>query len=177
MTRIPAAREVDSVLKQAGKAVKKCLEELHQHAAKAVAKGKYDVAEQLIAKGKEIQRFQTEVEDLIKHWRRLKGGAEGHEPLRESMPLWRYYKPILQALENLDGEATRAAIEPEVDKLMKSEFSPADTQRMARGRERWQVMIRRARKDLIKQGWLEDGTWKIWRITPAGRRAAQTDPE
>ena len=177
MKRVPAARDVDAVLKQAGKAVKNCLTELHQHAAKAMAKGRYDVAEQFIAKGREIQGFQTEMEALRKRWHTLKALATSHEAKLNFTPLWRYYTPILQALEERDGEATRADIEPQVEKLMQSEFTSADTQKMAGGRERWQAMIGRARRHLIKEGWVEEGTGKMWRITPAGRRAAQSSPK
>jgi hypothetical protein len=33
-------------------------------------------------------------------------------------------------------------------------------------------MIRRARKHLAREGWIEGGSGRLWRITEAGRRAA-----
>jgi hypothetical protein len=43
---------------------------------------------------------------------------------------------------------------------------------LAGGYESWRVMIRRARKHLVAEGWIEDRTGPIWRITEAGRKAA-----
>jgi len=44
---------------------------------------------------------------------------------------------------------------------------------MARGTERWQIMVRRSRKSLAAEGWIEDRSGPVWRITDAGRRAAE----
>jgi hypothetical protein len=48
---------------------------------------------------------------------------------------------------------------------------------MANGRERWQVMIQRARKHMFKEGWLSSGGGKLWEITAAGRRVAEKKDE
>ena len=56
---------------------------------------------------------------------------------------------------------------------MSSSLQPGDRTGTGRGRERWQVMVRRARKPLITEGWIEAGTGKLWKITEAGRRAAE----
>jgi hypothetical protein len=70
------------------------------------------------------------------------------------------------------GEATRGKVEPQVESLMRDTLRPGDQETMARGLKRWQVMIRRARKHLVSEGWIEDGAGPTWRITSAGRRAA-----
>jgi len=48
---------------------------------------------------------------------------------------------------------------------------------MASGRERWQVMIRRARKHMIKEGWLSAKSSKLWEITAAGRQVSEKQAE
>jgi hypothetical protein len=48
---------------------------------------------------------------------------------------------------------------------------------MADGRERWQVMIRRAHKHMVKEGWLSSGSSKLWEITAAGRQVAEKQGE
>jgi hypothetical protein len=48
---------------------------------------------------------------------------------------------------------------------------------MAGGRERWQVMIRRARKHMFKEGWLSSRSNKVWEITAAGRQVAEKQGE
>ena len=43
---------------------------------------------------------------------------------------------------------------------------------MSGGRERWKVMIRRARKPLRAEGWIENEISTKWRVTDEGRKAA-----
>ena len=43
---------------------------------------------------------------------------------------------------------------------------------MANGRARWQVMIRRARKHMVKEGLLDSDTRMDWKITQQGRKTA-----
>jgi hypothetical protein len=43
---------------------------------------------------------------------------------------------------------------------------------MAKGRERWKVMIQRSRRHLVSEGWIEKDLSKNWKITTAGRKAA-----
>lgn len=51
---------------------------------------------------------------------------------------------------------------------------PGDRRAMARGRERWRIMIQRARKQLVAEGWIENRSGLSWRITDAGRRTADS---
>ena len=57
--------------------------------------------------------------------------------------------------------------------MMSGTLLAGDLETMARGRERWKVMIQRARKHLVAEGWLEDKPGPTWSITAAGRRAAE----
>ena len=87
-------------------------------------------------------------------------------------PLWEYYQPILQALIDLAGTARIAEIESAVRLLMKDRLVKGDLSSMAKGRARWQVMIRRARKHMVKEGLLDSDTGMEWKITQQGRKAA-----
>ena len=91
----------------------------------------------------------------------------------ESTALWEYYEPVLRALESLGGEATRREIEQRVEPELTSLLKPGDRRTMARGNPRWKVMVSRARKHLVREGFLEEATGVKWRITPAGRRVAR----
>jgi hypothetical protein len=64
-------------------------------------------------------------------------------------------------------------LEAQVHRLMADRLHPADRESMARGSERWQIMVRRSRKALVTEGWIEDRTGPVWRITDAGRLAAE----
>jgi len=170
MKRIPHAREVDQAIRGVQTAVKEALKGVNAVAAGVMARGDYASAESLAAKGREIQEFQAEVDNLRMRWRGLRG-AGGREK-KPTSPLWSYYQPILKALAEAGGEARREELEPDVERIMKGMFQPGDRDVMARGQMRWQRMIRRARKQLIAEGWLE-GSGSAWRITEAGREASK----
>ena len=172
MKRIPHGREVGQALQSVRAAVKQALKRLNESAGQVMAKGDYARAEALAAKGREIQQFQAEVDALHKRWRELRGGT-GSGAKGAATPVWIYYQPILKALSEAGGEARRADLEAPVERLMADTLQPGDREQMARGRERWQVMIRRARKHLVAEDWIEDGSGAVWKITDAGRRTGE----
>jgi len=170
--RLPHGREVDQALRAVQAAVKEALIGLNEAAAQVMAQGDYVVATTLAAKGQEIQQFRAKVDALRNRWQAVRG-AGADDAKASGTPLWAYYQPILKALSEADGEAGRADLETKVERLLGDTGKPGDRERMARGQERWQVMIRRARKHLVTEGWIEADTGKVWRITDAGRRAAE----
>lgn len=171
MKRIPHARGVAQALRSVRAAADKSMKGLNQAASKRMTKGDYVTAEMLVAKAKEIRQFQSEVEVLRKRWREV-CGAGGHAAKKSVAPLWVYFQPILQGLVQAGGECRREELEALVERLMSASLQPGDRDAMARGRERWKVMVQRARKALVAEGWIEDRSGKVWRITEAGRRAA-----
>lgn len=172
MKRVPQTNDVLAALREVRAAAQKALKGLNQTASQRMAKGDYATAELLVAKGKEIQQFQAEIDQLRKRWLEVSriGTPSGK---KTATPLWMYYQPILQALVQAGGECRRAEVESRVEKLMGPTLQLSDRDAMAGGRERWQVMIQRARKALVAEGWIEDGTFLVWRITSAGRQAAR----
>jgi hypothetical protein len=153
-------------------AAKNALKGLNKVASQRMAKGDYVTAETLAAKGKEIIQFESEIDALVEHWRDLCGGAD--RATNEAVtPLWNYYQPILQALVHLEGVARRSDLENQVEQLLAPTLLPGDRILMSRGRKRWQVMLRRARKPMVVEGWIEKGEGTTWKLTSAGRQAAQ----
>jgi hypothetical protein len=169
VTRIPHAWDVHRALRSVRAAAQKAQKGLNQVANQRMAKGDYAAAGELVTKGKEIDQFQLEVEALRKRWREVCGVREKGAS-RSVTPLWAYFKPILEALESLGGEARRTDLERKVERLIASSFLPGDRATMARGRERWRVMVQRARKPMVAEGWIEEGG-PTWRITKIGRDA------
>lgn len=171
MKKIPNAREVTQTLKAAQGAVKQSLKELNQTAGQMMAKGDYAGAQALAEKGREIQQFHYEVDALRQRWRELRsdGGDGGNS---KKTPLWSYYHPVLKALTSAGGEARVPDIEPEVERLLADSFQPGDREEMSNGRQRWRAMVRRTRKHLVAEGWIQDETGPVWRITESGRRIA-----
>jgi len=173
MKQVPNSREVDLVLKAAVKAVKGSLKGLNEYAGHLMAKGNYDDATSLAERGKEIQVFMAEIEMLRKRWKDVRSTGKRKIKKLTTTPLWEYYQPILKALVELGGKASRSKIEPIVKRFMESKFQPGDSDTMARGRIRWQVMIQRARKHLVSEDWLEAHTGSLLHITQSGRQAAK----
>jgi len=172
MTRILHAQGVKRALRSLRTATQKCQKGLNQTASQRMAKGDYAAAEELVAKGKEIRQFQTEVDALRNRWRELCGSGAAVAK-RSVTPLWIYFQPILQALASLGGEARRNDLEGQVGSLISASILPGDRTPMAQGRERWRVMIGRARKAMAAEGWIENGSGPTWKITEAGRNAAK----
>src|SRR5262245_42537823 len=172
MKRVPHAQNVRQAIRSVQVAAQRSLKGLNQVASQCMSKGDYATAETLAAKGKEIRQFQTEVDALRKRWREVCGSGGGNT--KSATPLWAYYQPILRALKAVGGESRRATLEAEVERVMGSTLLPGDQLGMARGRERWRVMVQRARKHLVGEGWIENGSGTIWKITDAGRRAADS---
>jgi hypothetical protein len=172
MSRIPGARGVDQSLQSVRTAVKQALRGLNQAAAQQMGKGNYAVAEGLVSRGREIQQFHEQVESLRKRWREVRRGRDGSIEKKPKTAQWAYYQPILKALAEAGGAAGRVELEPSVARLMSGALQPGDHEPLGRGTERWQVLIRRARKHLAAEGWIEAGPNRTWRITEAGRRAA-----
>ena len=129
------------------------------------------VAESLVAVAKSVDIFRVEVESLHTRWKEIKGGPQGTAKVPRT-PLWEYYQPILQALVDLGGAAKSLRLSSAVELLLKDRFVEGDLSIMANGSARWQVMIRRARKHMVKEGLLDSDTGMDWKITQQGRKAA-----
>ena len=176
MKKIPRAKKVRQALRASDVAVKEALKELNLTAGALMSKGDYAGAEALASKGLQIQKFRGQLQELKEQWKKIqsaghrKGNSDG-----TSTPLWQYFQPILKALVEAGGEARRSELEPLFSKHFEHTMKPGDEYPMARGRTRWQVMVRRARKPMVAEGWLEPGVGKIWRVTEKGRRAASQD--
>lgn len=173
--KIPHAQGVARALRTVRTATKKALKSLNQVAAQRMAKGDYAGAEALAAKGREIGQFQQQADELLRAWREVSGRGPkgGKTPKGETTPLWGYYQPILRAIVKAGGECTRADIEAALERSSDGFLQPGDRGPMPSGRERWKVMIRRARKPLRGEGWLAGGPGTRWKITDAGRQAAE----
>lgn len=173
MTRLPHAREVDRAFRLLRSELRTALRELNAAAGQAMSRGDYEKAEALAVKGRELQEYQAQLDGVLDRWRAIKNAGGGSGKPR-AKPQWAYYQPVLKALVECGGEGTRREIESRVLARIRNELQIADHRKMAGGRERWQIMIHRSRGHLIREGWLEPGSGPRWRITDAGRRAAES---
>jgi hypothetical protein len=173
VTRVPHARTVSKALRAARVGIKGVQRALNQMAGQRTAKGDYASAETLVSKAREIGQFQSELDKLAQRWREV-CGARGDLPGKQpTTPLWQYFQPILRSLGQAGGECRRPDLEAHVHGLMVDSFLPGDSVALAHGRERWRVMVQRARKHLVAEGWIENRHGPVWKITDAGRQAAE----
>lgn len=171
MKKIPYSQGINQAFRGMQKAVKKSLKGLNAAAGQRMARGDYEGANELAGMGRDLVAFRSEVEALRKRWLTLNSTRKEVEN-RERTPLWEFYQPILKALEQVGGEGRVPDIVPLVERFMGPKFKPRDRYKLARGKERWEVMIKRARKHLTSEGWIEKRYGPVWKITEAGKKAA-----
>ena len=75
----------------------------------------------------------------------------------------------------LDGEAKRKDIEAELEGRVDGWLKEGDYVTNSHGVPRWQTMIRRARKSMVKEGFLSDENLLKWIITKKGERIVKKD--
>lgn len=176
MKRFRATRKVDRILKDARQEVKATLRELNLHAGKLMARGDYSGAAELAELGRAISDFNGRLDTLRREWRTSWGAKRPAEAMGATTPLWEYYQLILQAIDALGDEASRREIEQYLESRVASRLKPGDLKPTGRrGAPPWKLMVKRARKQMVGQKYLEDETGKQWRITSLGRQVAQGD--
>lgn len=174
MSGIPRSGEIEKVMRELALKARLSQSALNRQAGQLVAKGRYDRAETLVAKAKALEEFHAKIKALCEDWRQLQrcGGRTG-KPQVQTTPLWAYYQPILQTLLEMGGSARRQEIEGEFERMHAGLLQSGDMEKMAGNMPRWQKMIRRARKHLIEQEFIEAGSGKVWQITDEGKSAAR----
>lgn len=178
MKRIPHSQEAAKAMRTLKASVKTAWKGVNRAAGEAIAKGNYAAGEELAARGRRVKGFLRSVEALDREWRTLAKGSVvvSGEPTSGRLPQWEYYQPILQALLELGGEARKTQLEPIVERLLAGRLQVGDRDLMSGGRERWKVMVHRARTHMPMEGWIKDAAGATWRLTADGRRAAQGQP-
>jgi hypothetical protein len=175
MANVPNKRAVSAAIRSARRALKQTITEVNQSAADLAKKGAYERAEAAMAKGRELIGFLEEVAGIEQKWNQVCGS--GQEQKRGSgdvsLAAWQYYIPIVRTLVALGGKASLNDLEAEFLQKMEPDLRVDDRSHMAPGMERWQVMIRRARKHMVKEGWVVSKSSKLWEVTTAGRLVAE----
>jgi hypothetical protein len=154
--------------------IKAALRELNQQAAKLMTRGDYGGASAVADRGRMMGEFDGRVDALRREWRDLWTSSSDHGVKDVSTPLWEYYRLVLQTLVALGGEASRRDVEKHLASRVGETLKPGDLKPKGRtGRAQWQVMLRRVRKPMVREKYLEDVPGKHWRITPLGRQVAE----
>jgi hypothetical protein len=175
MGNIPRNHEVVRAIRSLGREVKLAIKEANQNAAKRLARGDYAGAQSLIEVAKAISDFGNEVKTVHGRWKSLRLGGHGPGQKKASRtPLWEFYRPILQALVALGGDATRKEIEARLEETIGGSLKEGDHVTNTRGIPRWKIMVGRARKHMIAEGFVTGENLLRWRITGKGEQAAKS---
>jgi len=174
MAQVPRAREVMQAIRSLARQARLATKEANQLAAKRLARGDYAGAQSLIEVAQAISAFGAEVRGLNERWGEIRSTGKGQKGTKDNRtPLWELYRPILQALVSLGGEATRKEIEAKLEQTLVARLKEGDLVINARGVPRWRMMVGRARKPMIAEGFLaKEGS--RWRITSKGEQAAKS---
>jgi len=175
MTKGNSAKQVDRVLAEAERQTKTAIAEFNQRAAELVSRGKYPTAEHLMQAAISMKGFRARIREFRNEWRQLLGGVRWHGNAKSKAPLWEYYQPILTALAGLDGKATRGELEQSIEPMLPAELKQSNNN--TAGTDAWKKKIRRARRPMIKEGFLEPGAGKMWKLTAEGKQAASAKAE
>ena len=173
MAKLPGGVQVNKTLGLLVREVRAALKQINAEAGRLLSRGDYTGAESLVEKAKLVGDFQTQVETLRTTWKEIRSGGRKRGKSNQKSALWEYYQPILKALVGEGGSATTKQLEPHVETLMEENLKPCDYDLMAGNRPRWKIMIRRARKHMINEGFVEDNTGFEWKITKQGRKAVE----
>lgn len=174
MGNLPRNHEVRLAIRSLGREVKFAIKEANQLAAKRLSRSDYSGAQSLIEVAKAIAEFGNEVKSLHSRWRSVRSSSPQPERIKgEETPLWEFYRPILQALIALGGDATRKEIESKLEGTIDGSLKKGDLALSAQGVPRWKIMVRRARKPMISEGFITGENLLRWKITSKGEQAAK----
>lgn len=174
MKNMPSDAQVSQALKTAEKRIEILVIKINRLAGTLLAKGDYAGSDALVKFARAVQEYRVEFSSVRSKWRDIihPASQQVNHAKAETLPLWEYYRPILKVLMDLGGEASFQDIMKAIKPSLSGFIKTGDMETMANGLPRWQVMIRRARKTMIKEGFLDSRQKGSWRITSAGRQAA-----
>jgi len=175
MAQVPRSQEVTKAIRSLACQTRLATKEANQMAAKRLARGDYAGAQSLINVAQAISAFGNEVLGLNSRWREIRLTGKGPKMGKNSQtPLWEFYRPILQALVALGGDASRKDIEAKLEETLAGNLKEGDLVINAHGLPRWKVMVGRARKHMITEGFVTGENLLRWKITGKGEQAAKS---
>lgn len=111
---------------------------------------------------------------------RLKALVRGERVIAREAPepplldLEAYEQPILQALAERGGRATRSEIIAALAEAMADLHGPRDLEPLPSGPPRWQPRVGKVRARLVRRSWLRTGVGRgcKWELTELGQKEA-----
>ena len=167
---------------------------LNQQASQLIEEQRYPEAGELVSKAEKVVSIQFQIKTLQNVWLSL--GVDATESAliserdsKKEMPTYEerfrrephlgyqaFMMPILQALVNLGGRATRQRVLIALEKLMFDQLTENDWHTLPSNSKkiRWHEVASHARTQLLDKGLITvDVKQGVWEITPEGRKALE----
>ena len=146
----------------------------------------YDKAKEALERAGVLTGFRDKVACLRKEWKDIAAVGESQEDeetraerrnlgkLRKGMrtPEAAFYKPILQALEEMGGSAKTADVLDRIGQIMKGVLKDVDYQPLASSPDnlRWRNAAQWARNSMVQDGLLKANSPRgVWEISDKGQ--------
>jgi len=121
-----------------------------------------------------VDNFETALWKALRAHCRLssvrtnKGSSRG---VGELTPPGEFWKPILEALVESEGQASRPEVHKTVEKKMNGQLKPGDYKLNLDGTLKWSKQVDYQRLAMVHEGLLQSGSpWGIWEITDKGKQ-------
>jgi integrase len=97
-------------------------------------------------------------------------------PLPQILDLAAYEGPIMRALADRGGRASRKEVVEAVGEALKRRHSQRDLEPLPSGPPRWKARVPKAKSRLVKRGWIEaDSARGEWELSRLGRAKVRRD--
>jgi hypothetical protein len=165
-----ALRKVGRQIAQIRRELKTAVKEVNGQAARKLAQGNYDASQEMVALAKAVQQFAVETKEFNERWSAI-SKQQKLKPKAETTPVWEYYRVVARAISNLGGESGFEEIVDWIKKNAVDELKPGDVLMGRKGLPIWQSAVSKARRPMIKEGFLEKIAGK-WKLTKSGKNLA-----
>lgn len=163
--------------------IERVIKKVNESCSRALSEGRYEDAEQMINRAKDLGGFRSKIISLHQDWKELYDAydkeARTYASRRKPGRLKRgaatkkefYCIPILQVLCEMGGVGLVGEVLDRVYDIVKDSLKPADKERLPSGIDlRWRNAAQWARWRMVKEGLLkEDSPYGVWEISEAGR--------
>jgi len=126
---------------------------------------------------KEVQKYAEPLVDDFESalWKALGSKKKSKKPTPrgtgELTPQGEFWKPILEALVEIDGQGSRQEVHKAVERKMKDRLKPADYELNRDGTTKWSKAVDYQRLAMVREGLIAGNTPRgIWKITDQGRQ-------
>lgn len=166
-----ALRKVWRQIVQLRRDLKTAIREINGQAAKKVAQGNYGASQEMVELAKTVQQFTADADEFNERWSAISKQQEKGKPRAEVTPVWEYYRIIARGIASLGGDSQFDEIVQWMKKNALDNLKPGDILEAPKGLPVWQRAVSKARRPMIKEGFLEPGASK-WKLTKSGRNLA-----